>query len=310
MTRYAVDYATLGLLRLLMERQAEHLRAITTYLDAHTRLDGMGSMAVVMNALLPRYNEARDTALEGFAQGREVCAAVAERATTTRDLYSAADRACVDGLRTAASPDLDVSGIAYAEPTAPTGLGGPGGTGGPGWDGGPSGTLPKWQDPLGDARPAVSAVQTFSDKASGRIFPGASDPTKPYAIRAPFDAGMKSLTARFWERLDQQYGIPGAASLRDRFEARQMARYGAGYDDGYTRFRNGGIHAGSGEWVRDGMTQRTVQAGALVMSTVTAVRGAWNNVAALDGAVDRGGYVSDVADGPDNTDSIDWARQP
>lgn len=312
MTRFAVEYATLDGIRQLAERQLDHLRAITAYLDMHTRLDGQGSMAVVMNALLPKYHEARDTALEGLGQGGEVCAAVAERASTTRDLYVAADRACVDGERAAAAGTLDVSGIAYTDPV-PSGPGGAGTTSTPGdpmdrihqrYE------LPTWEDPLGGARPAVTTVQTFSDKASGRIRPTLPDPTARYAIRAPFDAGMKGLVSRFWTSADNRYGIPGASSLRDQYQAHQMARFGAAYDAGYTRFRNPEIHPGAGTWVREGMTQRTVQSGALVMSTVTAVRGAWNNVAALDVAADRHGDVADVADGPENTATIDWARQP
>src|SRR5690606_31282712 len=109
--------------------------------------------------------------------------------------------------------------------------------------------------------------------------------TAKYSFRGALDAFAKAEESRFWTRLDNKYGIPGAPPLRDRVVARQMARYGAGYDAGYTRFRNPEIHPGGGVWVREGMGARTVQSGALVMGTVSAARGAWNNVAALDTAI-------------------------
>lgn len=312
MSSFAVEYVTLDLLRDLAERQAEHLRAITQYLDQHTTLDAVGGL--VMNALKPRYDEGRSTALEGFAQGQEVCRAVAERAGKSRAAYIAADRACLEALRSSAAP-MDVSGITYQDPAAAGPVSsGPGATA-TGADPlarvtGPDTDMPAWADPLGVARPSVSVLQTFGEKGAGRIRAGAPDPTAAFAIRAPFDKGMKSLVNRFWGTLDNHFGIPGAPSMRDRYEAHQMARFGAGYDAGYTKFRNAGIHAGGGEWVREGMTTRTVQAAGLVMSTESAVRGAWTNVRALDDAMDRSDLVQGVAGGPDNTTSIDWARQP
>lgn len=314
MSSFAVEYVTLDLVRQLAERQGEHLRAIAAYLEANTGLADVGG--VVMLALRPKYDEGRTTALEGLAQGQEVCRAVADRAGTARDAYVAADRACLEALRAAAAGTLDVSGIAFHDPAAaPPLAGGPAAIGG-GADPlarvtGHDTDLPAWADPAGSGRPAVTTVQTFSEKAAARIRAGAPDPTSAYAIRAPFDTAAKSLVSRFWDSVDNRFGVPGAGStMRDRYEAHQMARFGAGYDAGYTRFRDPEIHPGGGVWVREGMTTRSVQAGALLVSTEAAVRGAWTNVAALDTAVDRSGLVDDVADGPDNTATIDWARQP
>lgn len=317
MTRFAVQHAVFPAINSVATRQADHFRAIRSYVESTTDIGTV--CGPILRLLLGQYAEARTTALTGLDQGVEICETIAERATLTGQQYATADETCVNDLRTAASGAIDVSGITYCQP-------GTGGSWGPGTGTGPGGTgplfpaempglarssLPGWDDPLGDARRPVSILQTFTDRSLGRISPGVSDFTKPVSIKAPFDKRANGLVDRFWQWRDNTSGIPGAtASLRDQYNLRQAARFGAAYNATYSRTLNDQIVPGRGHWVEQNMGPRTAQAGILVMSTVTEWRKAWGNVVSLGTAVERSSVIEDVANGPANTDSIDWARQP
>lgn len=308
MPRFAVEHAVFPAISAVAEKQAAHLRQVHAYVERTTAIGG--SCGPILALLLGQYEEARGIALTGLEQGAEICDTMAERARLTGEQYAAAEEACVTALRDAASGTLDVTGIRFCEPgSAATG----GTTGAPSRSDLPGGTksdLPRWEDPLGDARRPVSVLQTFTDRSLGRISPGGSDFTKPFSIRAPFDAKVTSLVDRFWQQADAEHGIPGATPLRDQYNLRQMARYRLAYDSGYTRTLDEQIAPGRGRWVEQNMGARTAQAGILVMSTVGEVRKAWGNVVSLDTATDRSAVIADVADGPANTGAIDWARRP
>lgn len=305
MTSFTVNHAVFPGISAVATRQADHLRAVRAYVESNTAI--RDSCGFLLLPLIGQYEEARNIALTGLDQGGEICETVADRATQTGEQYATAEETCVNELRDAASGAVDVSGIRFTLPA----VSGPPGACSPVADGtysAISSSIPKWNDPLGDARTPLNVAQSITGSAVGRISPAPPDPTKQFTFKGIIDKLAQQEEARRWERLDAERGIPGAPPLRDRWEARLAARYGAAYNAGYSRTLNDQIVPGRGTWVANNMGPRTAQAGILALSTVTAVRGAWNNVRSLDTAVERDEFIQGVADGPANTDAIDWAR--
>jgi hypothetical protein len=300
---FDVETGVLGLVDQLAQRQAGHMRAILDYVEAHTTLDSVGG--AIMGCLKPRYDEGRAHAREGFRQGVTVCEAVGERAQETRRAYLDADRATVDRLRDPARR-LGITFPEFPEPAEPT-LGAAGeGAGDSTWST-DEGVRPWTRTTPGPLQPTVDGARAWASRSVNRFHPVESSVMNNFALRYPADRAMGWGLTRFWEWADDRYSTPTAnATLRDRYEMAQNQRFAVAYDAGTQRTGAGSLTHYS-DWSQDRTTERSVQAGVQVYSTVTQARSAWNALGTTQETATRRDAVLDVARGGSNTDNIDWA---
>lgn len=299
---FEVDTGTLDLVRQLAERQADHLRAIRDYLDAHTTLNDVGGL--VMLCLKPKYDEGRNAAIQGFTQGVTISDAVADRAAETRTAYLDADRAAVDRLRRNGA-DLGIDLPAFSEPTAPRLGAGATGTGA-GWELDP-GVSPWSRLTPGDARPVVDGSRTLASRSANWINKPPSTVLSNFALRYPADQLlMKPGIEKVWDFVDRKFGTPMATeTLHERYVANRKNAYESAYEHGH---QTGSRTTNGGDVTTPSTTVRAVQSGTLVYSTVTQVRSAWNAIEGTQAATTRLDAVTDVGRGEDNTESYAWAR--
>lgn len=315
MTEFMVQPDTLELIKQLAERQGEHLGAIKSHLQTYTAFGP--SDGLIMVFLTPLYNSGRDNAMEGFEQGITVCEAVAEVAADSKQAYLDADEECRAALEEAcADSDIDVPaapppGATVELPTSP---------GVPdeihAWDA-PSG----WDNMVDHSVSAIdttrSALRTVDD-AGAKSYTRTVYERAPLAdgvqefhdfrFRQPFDNMMNTAVDRAWDEADNRWGQPGAtSSLQERFEQRQAAAWGDMYHRGLDATSTAEIPSAH-SWVQDDMSLRTFQAGQDVAGLYGQTRGAYDAITDAAAAHESFHYVNDVADGPDNTGSHDWAQ--
>ncbi|MGC0144076.1 MULTISPECIES: hypothetical protein [unclassified Pseudactinotalea] len=316
MTEFMVDPDTLELIRQLAERQGEHVDAIRGHLESHTTLNDVGGL--IMAFLAPMYDSGRENAVQGFAQGKAVCEAVAQVAEESRQAYLDADEECRAGLEDAcAGSGIDVP----AAPPPGSGVELPPATGviGPGEAPEGSGIWSNLREhtvsSIDTTRSLVDgAGKTGADGYANRVMPrtelpGGVQAFDNFRVRRPFDVMMNNAVDSAWEAADDRWGQHGAtSSLRDRFEQRQYAAWGESYDSGLTTTSRAPEAPYASSWVDNNMSVRTWQAGQDVAGLYGQSRGAYD---AVNAAMETGESLQTVratAGGPDNTASHDWAQ--
>ena len=311
MTEFMVDPDTLELIKQLAERQGEHVEAISNHLESHATLTDVGGL--IMFFLAPMYNSGRENAVQGFTQGKAVCEAVAEAAEESKQAYLDADEECRTGLEDAcAGSGIDVP----AAPPPGSGVELPPATGvlrtGVAQEGSSiwSNLREHTVSSIDTTRGLVSdAGKAGANDYANRVLPRGDLPDGVQAIdnfrfRRPFDNAMGRFVDWGWDAADNRWGQHGAtSSLRDRFDA----AWGDAYDSGLTTTSRSDTPY-SHSWVDNNMSVRTWQAGQDVAGLYGQGRGAQQ---AVSSAIETGESlqtVRDTAQGPNNTDSHDWAQ--
>lgn len=320
MTEFVVQADTLDLIRQLAERQGDHLEAIIDHLAAHATLTDVGGL--VMGFLAPMYHAGRDNAMDGLAQGQAVCEAVAQAADSSRQAYLDADEASREALEQAvAGSDLS------APPARPAGGGPqlPPATGviaaaDAGDDKGPlrylmdhtTSVLDSGRSGLDTA--GKSGINTHLDQVLPREpLPPGVRAVDQFRIRQPFDTMMEQGTDRmadwFWGEAEDRWGNHAATStLRDRYHQLQYGAWGRAYEHGMQTgsWTDGGPQPGT--WVQDDLTVRGWRAGQDVLRLAGQTQGAVEAVGEARASNEALQRVRDVADGPANTRSHEWAQ--
>ncbi|KGM14589.1 hypothetical protein [Cellulomonas bogoriensis] len=315
MSRFHVEPGTLDLLAQLARRQADHVDAVTAYVEGATCLDGTGGL--VMQVLGNQYDEARTTLLRGLREAHQVCRATEQRATESRDGYRAADRFAHDAVVAAVGDTLGeppgwtapvdpVLGPARSAGAFATGDGSAGG----------NGDAPVWGVTKELGNSVVPEVMSPSDRLYRAQHPVHSrvDAVDAWTQKylSPREHLLGLAEDRAWEALDNRFGIPhDTSTLRERFTTIQQGRYLEGYEAGYSALRDEGAHTAPSPWVTDGAgaqiwevardVDRVVSAGRAVTDAVGSVQDA-------GAAHARAEAVADQARGPANTRSSDWAQ--
>lgn len=313
-----VDFSTLHLLYELFERQAEHMQAISTYVDQHCTL--AGDLGVPLQLLEPSYSQGRTTAVTGFAQGGEIARHCADIVALTAQDYAAVDGTAHE--RSAAQAMvLDTAVPAYVPP----------------------GTAPPL--PLGAPVPGTPAAASSGGSpvdSAKRLYDAGRDVTGRQGARWLTPAGADWLTGsddgpKIYERVDPSYWmnreldrsrdtwanladdrLPGDRYSTTSTYRDQSARFRDGFTSGQDSMNS--VLPGDTEGSRLGPRSvwlnaeesRVVGGGLDLVDSVAglydATTGAYESVT---DAVDAGqslDRVRETARGPANTGGIDWAR--